>query len=142
MRSGEPACPFCGGSLASASVEGVVPEPAQRLSRAGMLAFATAFLSSACHPSEPPTPPPPAPTVADAGAVMAIYGAPAPPMPTPPPPNPNDMAVPAYGGPPPMPPPAVTPPPAPPPPATPPPRRPGGSISTRYGAPPRPSDEP
>lgn len=153
VRADEAACPFCGGSLAGASVEGIVPEPAQRMSRAGMLAFATAFLSSACHPTEPPAPPP-QPTVADAGSVMAIYGAPAPrdpgaqgniyggpPPPQPmtdagltpipaPTPTPNDLAVPAYGAPPPAPP-------------TPPtrPTRPPGSVSTRYGAPPRPAPD-
>ena len=135
-----------------------------RLSRAGVLAFAAAFLSTACQPQLGPPPVEPPSHAEDAGMMQTIYGGP--PQPTPPtPPTPNDMAVPAYGGPPPMPPPV---PPPPPPPVAPvvrpsphhadhpvaapayglspvlePARRPPGpgGMSIRYGAPPSPRDD-
>jgi hypothetical protein len=146
VRASDPACPFCATPLATSAGEGIVPEPPQRLSRAGILAFAAAFLSTSCHPQQGPTPP--TPNAVDSGMMATIYGGPMPP-PTPPtpPPMPDDMAVPAYGAPPPMPP---TPPPAPqdagasPQPAAHP-QTPTNhrvhSISTRYGSPPRPTDD-
>ena len=158
MRATEPACPFCASAIAVDAAAGIVPEPAQRLSRAGVLAFAAAFLSTACQPQSGSTTPDPTPSAADAGMMQTIYGGP-PPVPAPPTPvptpSPNDMAVPAYGGPPPTPPapPAVRPTPshhsshpvpAPVYGATPVPARPPldpGSMSTRYGAPPRPGDD-
>ncbi len=166
VRLSEAACPFCAHSLAGASADGVVPEPAQRLSRAGVLAFAAAFLSTAC----PAQPAPPTPNN-NGGVMQTIYGGP--PPPTPPPPTRDASAessipiAPMYGGPPPEPPPppslptadASTVPSTPP---TPTPRRrrehhaqetphavpmpaygisprpDPGSMVTRYGAPPRP----
>jgi hypothetical protein len=166
VRASEPACPFCAHHVPLAAGEGIVPEPTQRLSRAGVLAFAAAFLSTACDP-RPPTPVDPPGPAADSGMMQTIYGGPpmppVPPLVPIPPPGPNDMAVPAYGGPPPMPPEPTPPTPTPTPHARPhantqphpvaapayglPPRqdpppilRPGGSISTRYGSPPRPDD--
>lgn len=161
VRAHEPACPFCAHPLPDASVEGIVPEPQQRLSRAGVLAFAAAFLSTACPSREAPSPF----SSADSGMVQTIYGGPPPPLvpPTPPTPEPmtppvdaatpavdastppvdaatptpvarpphhdsHPIAVPAYGAPP----PAHRP--------RPPSVRPGGGMSIRYGAPPRPDD--
>ncbi len=165
VRATEAACPFCARPIADALLAGIVPEPTQRLSRAGVLAFAAAFLSTAC-PSQPtPTPA----TSTDVGMMQTIYGGPPPVPPTPPPPTPPatpdasapDAATvpvvpvvpptPIYGAPP------------PPTPPTPPRRHPRphaqetphhpvvapmygapmaprpGSIVTRYGAPPRPA---
>ncbi|MBK6535991.1 MAG: hypothetical protein IPF99_42615 [Deltaproteobacteria bacterium] len=158
VRAHESACPFCAHPLSDLSAEGIVPEPQQRLSRAGVLAFAAAFLSTACPSREAPSPF----SSADSGMMQTIYGGPppqlAPPTPqaTPEPmtppvdaaapavdaaapqvvrPRPNNhhpVAAPAYG----LPPPRLEPvrP-------LPPPQRPGGSISTRYGSPPRPDDD-
>lgn len=157
VRAHEPACPFCAHPLSDVSSEGIVPEPQQRLSRAGVLAFAAAFLSTACPSREAPSPF----SSADSGMMQTIYGGPPPleappqPQPTPTPmvpavdagvppadaaapvvrrrPNDNHpIAAPAYG----LPPPRVDPPRP-----TPPSERPGGSISTRYGSPPRPDDD-
>lgn len=162
VRANEAACPFCAQPLADVSLDGIVPDAPQRLSRAGVLAFAAAFLSTAC-----PSQPGPAPTTGDVGMMQTIYGGP-PPMPTPPTPpappaTPDASTVipsaPIYGGPPPVQP--APPEPPPPPPAPPthhrpharetphpvtapayglPPRPDPGSMVTRYGAPPRPTD--
>lgn len=155
VRAHESACPFCAHPLSDVSSEGIVPEPQQRLSRAGVLAFAAAFLSTACPSREAPSPF----SSADSGMMQTIYGGPpplvAPPQPqtTPDPmappvdasapapdaaahvvrPRPNNhhpVAAPAYG----LPPPRLEP-------VRPRPQRPGGSISTRYGSPPRPDDD-
>ncbi|MDO9017113.1 MAG: hypothetical protein Q8S73_22790 [Deltaproteobacteria bacterium] len=176
VRASEASCPFCAQPIAASAGDGIVPEPSQRLSRAGMLAFAAAFLStSACDPTVPT---PPTPNTADSGMMQTIYGGPPPPLnlptPTPSTPGPNDMPAPVYGlppsqlTPPPTPPPTPTPPPAPPTPPSvrpvprddqrpnhavpvpaygvaPPPQLPPeihrGSVSTRYGSPPRPADD-
>lgn len=113
VRLSEAACPFCARPLAGASLDGVVPEPTQRLSRAGVLAFAAAFLSTAC-PSQPA---PPTPSN-NPGVMQTIYGGPPPPTPPPPtPPTPSSQdasaappipQAPVYGGPPPEPPPPPT----------------------------------
>ena len=161
VRAHEPACPFCAHPLSDAAGEGIVPEPQQRLSRAGVLAFAAAFLSTAGPSREapapfstadsgmmqtiyggppavlvPPTPPTPEPMAqpADAAtppvdaATPADAGTAARPIATPPHHDSHPVAVPAYGAPPPH----VRP--------RPPTVRPGGGMSIRYGAPPRPDD--
>lgn len=81
VRASEPACPFCGAASLSAARSG----PSQRLSRAGLIAFA---LATGC--SKPPaatedpaikttkatTPPPDATTPPVVTAIAAPYGAP------------------------------------------------------------------
>jgi hypothetical protein len=157
VRASEAACPFCARPITDASLAGVVPEPTQRLSRAGVLAFAAAFLSTAC-PSQPgPTPA----ASTDVGMMQTIYGGP-PPMP-PPPPTPPATQDASTGSAVPVPPPTpvygAPPPPAPPTPRRRPrshaqettpsvpmpaygisPRPDPGSMVTRYGAPPRPTE--
>lgn len=167
VRASEPSCPFCAQPISASAGDGIVPEPSQRLSRAGMLAFAAAFLSTSACDLTGPTPP--TPGAADSGMMQTIYGGPPPINPPTPAPGPNDMPAPVYG----LPPSHLTPPPVPPtPPAppTPPSVRPSprddhrpnhavpvpaygvappphllpddrrGSVSTRYGSPPRPTE--
>ncbi len=86
VRADEAACPFCAHALTNASLAGIVPEPGLRLSRAGVLAFAAAFLSTACQSQSGSTTVQPPVQAEDAGMVQTIYGGP---------PAPVDIAVPA-----------------------------------------------
>ncbi len=136
VRRVESVCPFCGDTTLAASAT-TIPDAPARLSRAGVLAFAAVIGAAACSSPQPapvapapaqpepppPAPPPPVPEVVDAGAPEPIdAGAP----------EPVDAGSPVVdagparrdaGA-----------------------RRPGtnrvinGSMSVRYGAPPRPED--
>ena len=134
VRATDAACPFCAHPTDGSASAGVVPEPGQRLSRAGVLAFAAAFLSSACQPTSTPAPRPRA--TDDVGVMQTIYGGPPAPPPMPVPPPATDVPLAAVPDAPPHPPPAPI--------YGAPPRvvQPGpGSVSTRYGSPPRPDDD-
>ncbi len=137
VRASEPECPFCGAAVDDTSLARVVPVPSQRLSRGAVVAFAAAFLSSACTQQRPPVPaPPPSNEPAD---MSAIYGGPPSPAPLP---TPVDAGSPAQ--------PdvqvvdVVVAHPTPTPPVTPEPVRPPHPVlhpsapTVRYGAPPRP----
>jgi hypothetical protein len=79
VRRGDARCPFCGAAAPHAQAAAVTPEPAGRLSRAGVLAFVASVGAASCaspqpmpttvqstpaQPAETPTPP-----AGDAGAV-------------------------------------------------------------------------
>ena len=120
VRRAEARCPFCGLASPHAAAAAVTPEPAARLSRAGILAFVATVGAGACSSAQPtPTtvyeaPPAPenTPPTADAGAV-ATPGTP---------PGPVTAAEVSDA--------SAT--------ATAPPSRPPGSMMMRYGSPPRP----
>ncbi len=104
VRADEVACPFCARLLGEVSLAGIVPEPTQRLSRAGMVAFAAAFLSSGCFPVEPPAAPPYHTAVDGGSAVLVDAGAQGELPVESPGPSSGEMNVPCYGEPPPPPP--------------------------------------
>ncbi len=112
VRRSEAACPFCGLASPLASAAAVPPEPASRLSRAGILAFVATVGASAC--SSPQSPPP---VAYEAQTPPADGGAPVTPVATPEPSPATPDASTA---------------------ATTPARPEPGSMMLRYGAPPRP----
>jgi len=116
VRRTEAACPFCGLASPLASAASVTPEPAARLSRAGILAFVATVGAGACSSAQPvpiavlEAPPAPQTPPADGGAPATPVATPEPTPATP------DAST-----------------------ATTTPARPDpGSMMLRYGAPPRP----
>jgi len=81
IRTGEHACPFCGGELPAALAARAIPGATQRLSRAAAFAFTASLALTNCGPSVSPAPADAAPADAAGpgdGGVAPAYGAPAP----------------------------------------------------------------
>jgi hypothetical protein len=79
VRVSESDCPFCGHTLSEAEKSKVIPSAAQRMGRNAMFVFATTVALGACSPAPQPAGDSGSPDAqADAGGIIAMYGAPAP----------------------------------------------------------------
>lgn len=78
VRVNESACPFCGQSINDEAKGKVIPGANQRMGRSAMFVFATTLALGACSPAQQPAGDASPDSAADAGGIIAMYGAPAP----------------------------------------------------------------